>query len=277
VGVTSVKKIVSLATTFFASLPEDLRNAITTTWLKQSNDLPTATDGQKPPGACIQDYCSSHSPELKTLLAGPTHTKQRYTVWAHNKRIFEKLATHGMGELCFLSREEIGSAYAFLAIAVTLHDIGKPRAHSYLQATYGANYAADQQRLNTTITEHTVTIAQSFLDSIEIGKDAQKVIISLIDHDILGQASTGKLSADTAVQTFRAKAEEVELPYPFFLALQTALFVSDAGSYPFLEEKFFTTSTGRVQTQPTSEYWYEFSRKAGVCAYPFLDQQGGRA
>lgn len=166
---------------------------------------------------------------LAFLYGEPSGVQEGYTVGEHTVRVLETFEeqqalyqVHSI-KVPYLKHD----IQTFLRHILAFHDIGKSIA--YRGGDKGREVHYSNKLAFNLIRAAGFTEAESVL------------ALNLVDqHHIIGSYVQGKISLESAATEIRERATKLNVKPAEYLRLLEIIFVSDAGSYPFLRDNVFT-------------------------------------
>lgn len=185
--------------------------------------------------AIIQD-----GPSPKFLYSLNSGVTEGYTIGEHTVRVLSEFNLL-LSEKCFdleyldkaLKQIKVHHDFSvFMAYTLALHDIGKGIAVVKGDKNWEEYFS--------------MPIASSFAPQLQFSKFETELIASLIEtHQEIGVylKANGEINILDPIQTFTLAAHSLNMDKKLYFRLAEALFFSDAGSYPYLNEKVFEHGT----------------------------------
>jgi hypothetical protein len=169
---------------------------------------------------------------LKALMDGPSGTHEGYNIGQHTARalgIFEDQKSK-LGLERLSRKVGVRSWENLVRMTLLVHDIGKPVAVTLgdkdLEETFSVPIAGTALK-GAGMTPTEVRIAQSLIQH----------------HQLIGSVLQDKPFQRPPKEILKQAADELGLRAEELLLLQNAIFLADAGSYPFLCKKVFVTDS----------------------------------
>jgi hypothetical protein len=116
---------------------------------------------------------------------------------------------------------------ATLKLTLALHDIGKPYAIA----------AGDKERQH----EFTIPLLEKVFLQLGFSVNEVKLAKALVDNDVIGEWIQGRISLEQAKEELEKIAQTAGMSLINYIPLQLLFYTADAGSYPNLYRRVFTT------------------------------------
>jgi hypothetical protein len=149
---------------------------------------------------------------------------RHYTLYEHTLLVL-------MQYECYFAPLHKTSLTQFFRYLIVFHDIGKPQA--------------EQMRKRNLQHKFTCQMLLQMKNDLPFSEKQFKIVISLLETDVLSEYLRGKTPLNTTLQTLAAQAKKAGIPLHQFLQLSTIYYQCDVGSYtkdagglPYLEHLF---------------------------------------
>lgn len=166
---------------------------------------------------------------LGFLYGEPSGVQEGYSVGEHTVRVLETFEEQqGLYQVQsikvpYLNRD----IQTFLRYTLAFHDIGKSIAYR------GGDKGREVHYSNKLV--YNLVRAAGFSEA------ESALVLNLVDqHHVIGSYVQGKIDLDSAATEIRERALKLSIAPTEYLRLLEIIFVSDAGSYPFLRDNVFT-------------------------------------
>lgn len=165
---------------------------------------------------------------LMFLFSEPSGVREGYSIGQHTIRTLETFEEQQ--ELYDIAKLQISkintSAVSLLRYTLAFHDIGKSIAHR------GGDKGRETRYSN--VIAYNLMRSSGFTDADSI------LAMNLIDqHQLIGSYVQGKMTLNQVTTQFTARAEYLRIKPADYFKMNEIIFISDAGSYPYLRQNAF--------------------------------------
>ncbi|MCC6751881.1 MAG: hypothetical protein IT371_29780 [Deltaproteobacteria bacterium] len=205
-------------------------------------------------GTAVLGYLARHFPQATQALDRRSGTWEGYTVREHTEKAFgvltEQLPHVDLTGLA--ARHPEINPRRVLALALALHDVGKPRtleqARSLLtQIGRGLLSRTEAAKQLVPHEEHSLAAMTPVLWQLGCSPAEIKLARSLVENHTLGRLAKGSQSFTGAVRELEGAAAAAGLAAADYYKLQLLFYTADAGSYPVLRADLFDrAASGRL-------------------------------
>lgn len=169
-----------------------------------------------------------HGPSMRFLYGELSGTAEGYTIGQHTVRVLrvyeEQKKLHGIHRM--KPPQGVRNLEVLMRYTMALHDIGKSIAAR----------GGDKSRENV----YSVPLSEDILTAMGFQPAEVRLGAALIDqHQVIGQFLQGRSTAEMAANQLKQAAAALGVSEVLFFDLSELVFVSDAGSYPFLQSYVF--------------------------------------
>ncbi len=192
------------------------------------NDAPLEqlVTAERPDPDAIMQRLSGLFPELRPRFDASAGVHEGYTIREHTHRVYGAFSRQA-AQYPFdaMSVPEGADVPRLLKTAIALHDLGKPDA-----------IAAGGKHLQH---EFTVKILTEKLRALGFSDAETNLAEALVGNDVIGDLVKQLITEKQAYEQIAALAKKAGMPPDDFYLLQKLFYVSDASSYPLLEQEVF--------------------------------------